>query len=70
MLILSPESINSEWVKTEIAKARKREITEGKKVLFPVRLNISYEQLQERECLDGSTTVTKNKEALPLRQRL
>jgi hypothetical protein len=45
LLILSPDSINSEWVKTEIAKARKREIQEDKRVLFPVRLHISYEQL-------------------------
>jgi uncharacterized protein YjbI with pentapeptide repeats len=47
LLILSPDSINSEWVKTEIAKARKRESQEKKRVLFPVRLNISYEQLQK-----------------------
>ena len=53
LLILSPDSINSEWVKTEIAKARKREIKENKRVLFPVRLNISYEQLQEWECFDA-----------------
>jgi hypothetical protein len=52
LLILSPESINSEWVKTEIAKARKREIGD-KRVLFPIRLNISYEQLQEWECFDA-----------------
>jgi len=53
LLILSPESINSEWVKTEIAKARAREIKENKRVLFPVRLNISFEQLQEWECFDA-----------------
>lgn len=53
LLILSPDSINSEWVKTEIAKARKREVKEEKRVLFPVRLNISYEELQEWECFDA-----------------
>src|SRR5579864_2143112 len=53
LLILSPNSINSEWVKTEIAKARKREIQEGKRVLFPVRLNMSFEELQEWECFDA-----------------
>ena len=53
LLILSPESIHSEWVRTEIAKARKREIQESKKVLFPIRLNISFEQLQEWECFDA-----------------
>jgi hypothetical protein len=53
LLILSPDSINSEWVKTEIAKARAREIKESKRVLFPVRLNISFEELQEWECFDA-----------------
>jgi len=53
LLILSPDSINSEWVKTEIAKARQREIKENKRVLFPVRLNISFEELQEWECFDA-----------------
>lgn len=53
LLILSPDSINSEWVKTEIAKARKRESKEGKRVLFPVRLNISFKELQEWECFDA-----------------
>ena len=28
LLILSPDSMNSEWVKTEIAKAKKRELKE------------------------------------------
>ena len=42
----------SEWVKTELAKARKREVKEGKRVLFPVRL-VSYEALEEWECFDA-----------------
>lgn len=53
LVILSPDSINSEWVKTEIAKARKREVKEGERVLFPIRLNISWEELQNWECFDG-----------------
>lgn len=53
LLILSPDSINSEWVKTEIAKARKREIAEDKRVLFPVSLNISFKELTEWECFDA-----------------
>ncbi len=55
LLILSPNSINSEWVKTEIAKARRREVKEGKRVLFPIRLNISFEQLQDWECFDADS---------------
>ncbi len=55
LLILSPNSIKSEWVKTEIAKARKREIREGRRVLFPISLNIPYQQLQDWECFDADT---------------
>ncbi len=53
LLILSPHSIKSEWVKTEISKARKREIREGRRVLFPISLNIPYQELQDWECFDA-----------------
>lgn len=53
LLILSRHSINSEWVKTEIAKARKREIKEGRRVLFPIRLNVSFEELRDWEYFDA-----------------
>jgi hypothetical protein len=39
LLILSPNSMSSKWVKTEIRNARKREVAEKKRVLFPVRLD-------------------------------
>jgi len=55
LLILSPDSIDSEWVKTEIAKARKREVIEKRRMLFPVRLKISYKKLQQWECFDADT---------------
>lgn len=38
LLVISPESIASPWVSTEIAKARKIEDEEGRQVLFPIRL--------------------------------
>jgi uncharacterized protein YjbI with pentapeptide repeats len=38
LLILSQDSMNSEWVKTEIANARKREIREKRQMLFPITL--------------------------------
>ena len=38
LLILSPDSMKSPWVKTEIHKARKREIEEKRRVLFPVSI--------------------------------
>ena len=52
LLILSPASMESEWVKTEISKARKREIKEGKRILFPIRL-CSFEALRDWECFDS-----------------
>jgi hypothetical protein len=52
LLILSPNSMNSEWVKTEIRKARKRERTEKKRVLFPVRL-VSFEAIRDWELFDA-----------------
>lgn len=55
LLILSPHSINSEWVRTEISKARKREINEKRRMLFPVLLKISYKELREWECFDPDT---------------
>ncbi len=54
LLILSEQSMNSEWVKTEIAKARKREVKEAKRVLFPVRL-VEFEAMRDWECFDGDT---------------
>ena len=55
LLILSPKSIHSEWVKTEIIKASKRERAEKRRMLFPVRLKISYEELKKWKCFDGDT---------------
>jgi uncharacterized protein YjbI with pentapeptide repeats len=59
LLILSPHSMESEWVKTEIAKARKREMRdpEGvlkRRVLFPIRL-APFETLRDWECFDADT---------------
>ncbi|KKL44436.1 hypothetical protein LCGC14_2365710 [marine sediment metagenome] len=54
LLILSEHSMNSEWVKTETAKARKREVTEGKRVLFPVRL-VDFDTIRDWECFDSDT---------------
>jgi hypothetical protein len=54
LLILSQASMTSEWVKTEIAKARKREIKEGRRILFPIRL-CSIETLRDWECFDADT---------------
>ena len=52
LLILSPSSMKSEWVQTEIAKARKREKQESHRMLFPVRL-VGFQELQAWECFDA-----------------
>jgi uncharacterized protein YjbI with pentapeptide repeats len=54
LLILSPHSMESEWVKTEIAKARKRELRDQRRVLFPIRL-APFETLRDWECFDADT---------------
>jgi TIR domain len=54
LLILSFHRMNSEWVKTEITKARQREVQEKRQVLFPVCL-VSYEAIREWKCFDADT---------------
>jgi uncharacterized protein YjbI with pentapeptide repeats len=54
LLVLSPHSMESEWVKTEIAKARKREVRDQRRVLFPIRL-APFATLRDWECFDADT---------------
>ena len=54
LLILSPHGMKSEWVKTEIAKARKREVRDQRRVMFPIRL-APFETLRDWECFDADT---------------
>jgi uncharacterized protein YjbI with pentapeptide repeats len=49
LLILSPDSINSEWVRVEISKARAREKRENRRMLFPVRL-VDFATLRNWQC--------------------
>jgi hypothetical protein len=46
--------MNSEWVKTEIANARKREMQENRRMLFPLRL-VTFERLRKWECFDADS---------------
>ncbi len=46
LLVLSPISVNSKWVRDEIRRARKSEIREGRTKLFPVRL-MDYKKLED-----------------------
>jgi hypothetical protein len=61
LLILSVESMNSEWVKTEIGKARRREMQENKQVLFPVRL-VPFAAIRDWECFDADAGTDSAKE--------
>jgi len=54
LLILSPDSMASDWVRAEIFKTRERETREGKRVLFPIRL-CSFEALRDWVLFDGDT---------------
>jgi uncharacterized protein YjbI with pentapeptide repeats len=54
LLILSSHSMASEWVKTEIARARQREVQEKRQVLFPIRL-VSFDAIRAWECFDADT---------------
>ncbi|SKA99840.1 Uncharacterized protein YjbI, contains pentapeptide repeats [Prosthecobacter debontii] len=52
LILLSPNSLKSEWVMTELRKARKAERKTGQRKLFPIGL-VDYETLREWECFDA-----------------
>jgi uncharacterized protein YjbI with pentapeptide repeats len=52
LLILSEASMESEWVRTEIAIARKREVEQKREVLFPIGL-CPFETIREWEYFDA-----------------
>jgi hypothetical protein len=54
LLILSDHSMSSEWVKTEIANARQRELNEKRQMLFPISL-APFENLRQWRAFDADT---------------
>lgn len=54
LLILPEHSMKSEWVKTEIAFAREREINENYQMLFPISL-VPFAKIREWKCFDADT---------------
>jgi len=54
LLVLSEQSLQSDWVMTEIRRCRKAEKREGKRKLFPIRL-VDMETIQEWECFDADS---------------
>jgi uncharacterized protein YjbI with pentapeptide repeats len=54
LLVLSDDSLKSEWVMTEIRRARKTGVDEKRQKLFPIRLT-DFETIQKWECFDSDT---------------
>jgi hypothetical protein len=54
LLILSEHSMHSEWVMTEIRRARQAELRDGRRKLFPIRL-VDWETIRDWECFDADT---------------
>jgi len=54
LIVLSAASLKSEWVMTELRKARKAERLSGKRKLFPVRL-VDFDTLRDWECFDADS---------------
>lgn len=54
LIVLSENSMKSEWVQSEIRKAKKRELKEGVRVLFPISL-VSYDDLKKWELFDADS---------------
>ena len=54
LIILSEHSMQSEWVMTELRKARKQEIQQKRRKLFPIRL-ATFDEIRKWECFDADT---------------
>lgn len=54
LLVLSENSLQSEWVNTEIRRARKTEREENRRKLFPIRL-ADFEAIRAWECFDADS---------------
>ena len=54
LLVLSESSMKSEWVMTEIRRAKKVELEEKRRKLFPIRL-VDFEAIQKWECFDADS---------------
>src|SRR5271154_3149725 len=61
LLILSEHSMNSTWVKTEIANARAREESEKKQMLFPITL-APYDDVKQWKLPDADRGIDSARE--------
>jgi len=61
LLILSENSMNSSWVKTEVANAREREERENKQMLFPITL-VSFDDVRKWKLFDSDRGIDSARE--------
>jgi hypothetical protein len=61
VLILSDASMNSPWVKTEIANARARETQQKRQMLFPITL-VPFDRIRAWKCFDADTGIDSARE--------
>jgi len=54
LLVLSQESMSSEWVNHEIFTARQREVREKRRILFPIGL-VDFKAIKAWKAFDGDT---------------
>jgi hypothetical protein len=61
LLILSDDSMTSNWVKAEVANARTREEQQKRQMLFPITL-APYERIKQWKLFDGDTGIDSARE--------
>jgi hypothetical protein len=61
LLILSDDSMSSNWVKTETANARTKETQQNRQMLFPVRL-VPFERIKGWKLFDADTGIDSARE--------
>jgi hypothetical protein len=61
LLVLSEPSMKSNWVTTELQRARQVELREKRRKLFPIRLT-EYESIRQWECFDADRGIDIAKE--------
>lgn len=54
LLVVSDHSMRSEWVATEIRRARQMELSQRRHRLFPISL-VKYDRIKEWECFDADS---------------
>ena len=54
LVVLSEDSLKSNWVKTEIRRARRAEMRQGRRKLFPIKL-VDFDTLRDWEYFDADT---------------